>query len=125
MNPFNLKDALAGKPVVTRDGRKVFDLHHFPSASTYKLAGVVEGAEEQPSTFTEKGIFAIFSSNNNRDLFMASEKKEGWINLYKQSKGYIRGVDVHPSKSTAEFFGKTESIPDSEYITSVRVEWEE
>ena len=55
MKPFNLQEALAGKPVVTRDGRKVEQLFYFDKAENeFKLRAVVDGSI---TAYTIMGVF--------------------------------------------------------------------
>lgn len=78
MKPFNLKDALDGKPVVTRNGLKVIRIIHLPEAeeSTQVLA-VLEGGLTK--LYYTSGAF-FKSQIHNLDLFMA--EKIVWVNLY-------------------------------------------
>lgn len=113
MKPFNLEKALAGEPVVTRDGRpvkiaaidKVFVPH-------YVLIGWVNN---MACTWYEAGVH---STNKDFDLFMAEKqkvKKEGWVIMYKDEDG----------------FGYTTSVIFQEKPYSTRhdilakIEWEE
>lgn len=80
MKPFNLKAALAGKPVVTRDGRAVTQLHLFEHIrSDYPVRAVVE---ERIECYTDTGYSCtgdVFAS----DLLMSVERKSGWVNIYE------------------------------------------
>jgi len=92
MRKFNLEEALNGKPVVTRDGRKVTELHLFKSNINYPLAGVIEGIDDDISTFTTSGKFSVYN-NDYRDLFMAEEGfygfKEGENVYILEGNGHI------------------------------------
>ena len=75
MKPFDLKAALAGAKVFTRDGREVTQLVKFDLKTKQTLRGVVEG-----------GLFAwsvsgcwLGSEDSELDLFMTSTKKKLWI----------------------------------------------
>ncbi|MCE5180581.1 MAG: hypothetical protein LLG15_02150 [Betaproteobacteria bacterium] len=53
MKPFNLEKALAGEPVVTRDGIPVTDFHYFErEKSVFKVCALVDGIVER---FTADG----------------------------------------------------------------------
>ena len=54
------------------------------------------------------------------DLFFAPERKEGYINLFKQTSGLNTGF-VFNTKEEVEKSAK--GIPN--YITTVKIEWEE
>jgi hypothetical protein len=77
MKPFNLEQALKGKPLVTRDGRKVTDIvvdetDRYPiSAHVYdddKIFGTL--------TYTIEGEFWFEGRENRADLFMADDQPQ-------------------------------------------------
>ena len=43
MKPFSKFEAISGKPVVTRDGKKVTQLKEFELDGPFQIVGVVEG----------------------------------------------------------------------------------
>lgn len=93
MKPFNLEEALAGKPVITRDGREVTQLVKFDANyEKYTLYGVVNNIILR---WTNDGIFY-----NKADLFMKSEKKSIWVNAYHDEDGIMLGVE-YKSKEDA------------------------
>jgi len=86
MKAFNLERALAGEPVITRNGKKVTQLHLFKSATLIQpLHGIIEGDEDVLS-WTTHGIYNIFRETS-WDLFMAKERKSIWINVYEKENG--------------------------------------
>lgn len=136
MKPFNLQEALAGKPVVTRDGRKVQDIRHLPSATMYTVVGVVDGSLENPRTFTHHGAFSANDVEN--DLFMAPQKKKGWINIYqkegKTESGYYYGNVmaisshrvIHSCRESADAGASSPYVQDlGPRIACALIEWEE
>lgn len=88
MKPFSLEEYLKNpdKKVVTRDGRKVTRFLCTDAKSTLPLIALIEATPgstmECLCTFTKDGRFFIDEPSSN-DLFFASEKHEGWINIYK------------------------------------------
>ena len=53
---------------------------------------------------------------------MAKTKKKGWINIYKTRKGEPYTHDaVFCDERLAKDFGKV----DKDYITTIKIEWEE
>ena len=81
MKPFDLEKALAGAPVVTRDGREVTQLHLFDlKEHGYPLHGVINGKEGGQSVecFIENGKWRR-SGESEFDLFMKTEKKVGYV----------------------------------------------
>jgi hypothetical protein len=125
MKPFNLQEALAGKPVVTRDGREVTDVTYFSTlrnSTSFKLRGVLEGYLRK---FNDAGMYL---TNKNLDLFMASTKKTGWVNIYRENittwpalKLLPGGAVIHPSKAIADKQQETAK----ERIAVVELTWEE
>lgn len=79
LKPFDLEKALKGEKVVTRDGREVFDIAHFPhKTGEFRVYGVLE---EIVVTFTEEGSW-MGDTKSHEDLFMALKERVVWVNLY-------------------------------------------
>jgi hypothetical protein len=79
MKPFSKFEAIGeGKPVVTRDGRKVTQLKEFEVIGPYQLVGVVEG-KNSTTAWTDDGKYYAIHEEHALDLFMASAVKEGWV----------------------------------------------
>lgn len=118
LKPFDLEAAKAGKPVCTRDGRKVriicFDTIN---KGNYPIIALLE----------DKGYEAVFYYNKDgkcnvgteRDLMMFTRKKEGWLNIYKDFEDTV--CCVYPTEKEALEDGETEK----DYITTIKIEWEE
>lgn len=113
---FNLEAAKAGKPVCTRDGRKVriicFDAEgNKPLIVLSKIDG-----KEVILRYTEKGRSDNFHSPTPRedDLMMLPEKMEGWVNVYNDSPIYKTKEDAEVAASSLK-----------RLIATVKVEWEE
>jgi hypothetical protein len=85
MKPFNLKEALSGKPVVTLRGVEATQLHLFDIDHIYPLSAVVEGELIQ---YTIKGEFRS-DYESGWDLFMAEEEKVQWVNFWENKYGVI------------------------------------
>jgi hypothetical protein len=80
MKKFDLEAALAGASVVTRRGDKVLQIAYFSVPSLFPVMAAVEGMEDVAS-FMVNGRY-IKSRESDTDLFMATEKKQGFINIY-------------------------------------------
>ena len=81
MKPFNLEQALAGAPVITREGTKVIRLFTVPEAKpNSRLVAVLEDGEI--ATFNEGGRYYSMR-DSSLDLFMAPSKKEVYIATIK------------------------------------------
>jgi len=120
MKPFNIEEAKAGKPVITRGGRDVrilcFDCKTVDNA--YPIAGLWENRKgfEEFCIWSNKGEFLI-EETDLRDLFMKSEKKEGWLNIYKEGTCGL----LYDTEEEA-----TERLDMSLCpVATVKVEWEE
>ena len=127
MKPFNLEEYLANptKKLITRDGRKVRRILCTDAKGMYPVAALVEYCEDTESayTYTKDGRFHI-SGPCGVDLFFAPAKKEGWINIFKctsNANHYVEYARIFQSKEDAK-----EAIEgDSDYITTLKIEWEE
>lgn len=128
MKKFSLEEYLKNpnREVVTRDGRKVRVLCTDRKGATPIIALVNDGlSEELGHAFYSDG--KIFSDEDNElDLFFASEKHEGWINIFRGKDSPFTGNIIFASKEEAEESGRhccgfTKDL----YITSGKVEWEE
>jgi hypothetical protein len=76
MKDFNLKDALAGKPVITRDGRPVKIAGYNPDAiESARIIGWVKGSN---FNWYEGGKF-MGDAVTNADLFMAPSERKEWV----------------------------------------------
>jgi hypothetical protein len=76
--PFNLERALAGDPVVMRDGRPVTQITKFDIYGRRALHGVVEG---HVISWFENGRY-YSSGESSYDLLMAPKKRTVWVNMY-------------------------------------------
>lgn len=97
MKPFNLQEALAGKPVVTRDGHKVTELHYFETAQLgEQLVFVVD--RHLRMAYADGRIYR--SEISPLDLFMVGEPREIWLNIYPAKTPYH--FAAHPDRDEAE-----------------------
>lgn len=121
MKPFNLEEAKAGKPVCNRDGNDVriicFDSRN--NSNNPIVALHTEGDIEEIFFHDINGKSQYFS---RFDLFMKPQKREGWVNIYKDSNGaYKNSIIIHSSKEDAI---KERCLID-DCIDTVKIEWEE
>lgn len=113
--PFDLEAAKAGKPVCTRDGRKVRILCYDLKGAEYPIVALVEAhdyLDESISTYDRNGRFDHDRENKN-DLMMLPQKKEGWIIIHKEA--------IY-DKETAEKIAKETT---ADVIRIQKIEWEE
>ena len=123
MKQFNLEEYLANpnRKIVTRDGINVRiictdRLAEYPVVALLYFEENEGYSLEQIVTYTRKGHFNM-DFENSLDLFFASEKKEGWINIYKDN---CTIMNIYHSKEDA-FNNRQED----DYITTIKIEWEE
>jgi hypothetical protein len=110
---FDLEIALNDvSRVVTRDGRKVSELHQFKTRKDENNVVFVLGNDF--FTCDAQGKFAI--SESNKDLFLLPEEKKVWINVYR-SETTANGLSstIHTSEGKANGL-KSEC---NNYLTSI------
>ncbi len=125
MKPFNLEEAKAGKPVCTRDGKDARIVCFDRKNEYYPLIVLInDGDREDLNSHTLDGKRSFVTSPE--DLFMKSEKKEGWINIYS-FMGELRLADgrVHSTKEAAVANGEQTCDKHCKMVATVKIEWEE
>ena len=123
MKPFSLEEYLANpsRKVMTRDGKKVTSFLCTNAKGPYPIVALVkvyDGTSDRAIMYTKEGVY-INGQTNGYDLFFASERHEGWMNLYKGVKNYYPGKIIYPTEEEA-LKGK-----GLDYITTIKIEWEE
>lgn len=114
LKEFDINLAKQGQPVCTRDGGKARIICFNSTLKNYPLVVLIEGNEgEYPYVYTAEGKIDEDERESVFDLMMLPEKKEGWINVYKNQ--------IHNTLKSAEEGCK--GITD--YIKTIKVEWEE
>lgn len=122
MKPFDLEAALRGEKVVTRDGRKVIEIHCF---NAKKVACVVVSIEEDGDEYVHvvytnvDGFFYTDHDPHDDDLFMSPTKKKGWIILSNPIDETRCEPEVFNSKETA----LREAVGNYQQV--IEIEWEE
>lgn len=113
LKPFDIQKAREGKPVCTRDGRKARIICFDCKDETFQIVALVSGSlgKEEIISYDKAG----YSTTRDRDemLMMLPEKKEGWVNVYKDS--------VYDTKDHA-LIGRSEIRG---YIDTIKISWEE
>ena len=119
LKPFDIQKAREGKPVCTRDGRKARLIAVNLNSKTYPLAAVIEnnGEENEVHNYTSDGL-ATYGTLNHADLMMLPEKKEGWVNVYKDGDNNYRST-IYTNEKVAL------SRKGSACITTIKISWEE
>ena len=120
MKPFNLEEAKAGKPVVTRDGRPVSILT-FDKKGDYCIVTLINYCRSDDVVVYRENGKASADFDSEYDLFMKAEKKEGWINIYAPCRTSCPTTDA----IIYETEEKARSCSGNTSIATVKVEWEE
>lgn len=121
MKPFNLERALAGDPVVTRDGRKVLQVVHFPQMRLEKrVMALIEG-NGIPGGYNENG--RLFKEDtSDADMFMVATTKKYYVAVEKITTG---NQDIKCCSHAYVSKNKVEEIFDKDEFHIVEVEIEE
>ena len=109
LKPFDIQKAREGKPVCTRDGRKARIICFDRDWDMHIVALVTDPLGESVHYYLSNGK-VDFDKQNDEDLMMLPEKKEGWININKDA-------GLFKSKEEAERDCAKDYVP-------VRVEFE-
>ena len=121
MKQFNLEEFKKNpsRKVVTRDG-KVVKILYTDARRDYSIIALVE-REVLPPDGT-----MYYNRESVNDLFFSDEqssktKREGFVNIYNRDNRYISGVTIHQTEEDAKRF----IFPNSGYITTIKIQWEE
>ena len=114
LKEFNLEAAKAGKPVCTRDGRKARIICFDKKKDIYPLIALVTDKDGYEITIPYKAD-GVHPTIPNNDLMMLPEKKEGWVNIYKE------GVDQYIYNNEKAALSRR----GSDCIATIKIEWEE
>ena len=125
LKPFDIQKAREGKPVCTRDGRKVriicFDAKRKNEKSIIALVPSKDYPEfEDLIAYPTNGNY-YGGHENDGDLMMLPEKKEGWVNVYKGIDGVT--FSKYPYTSKDEAIKETDILFGR--IDTIKVSWEE
>ena len=125
LKPFDIQKAREGKPVCTRDGRKAriicFDAKRKDKKSIIALVPSRDyPGFEDLIAYPNNGNYHG-GHENDGDLMLLPEKKEGWVNVYKECDGeyYVEKV-VYKIKGHA-----VENASSQNYVGTVRIEFYE
>ena len=119
LKPFDIQKAREGKPVCTRDGRKVrivcFD--RIDAKPILALIPSTDGKGEVVFDYFVSGKRIATPLESDLDLMMYPEKKEGWVNVYK---GGLLDTKFYLTQKEA-----LDKASSEDYIATVKIEWEE
>ena len=126
MKKFSLDEYLKnpGRKIVTRDGHNARIISTDRKSPTgHNIVVLMDYGNEEISTTCNNNGETEFCSpfQSKGDLFFASEKKEGWVNIYKYNSKITTGSLVYNTKEEAE----SAKGNRSDYISTIKIEWEE
>lgn len=112
------------RKVITRDGRSVRIVCTDVMGAIYPVLAVYkkDPTHEIWNSYTTDGRLYTEGDDTQADLFFAPEKKEGWLNLYKDEDGRVAIGTVYPigSEKSAKMASE-----DKDYVATCKIEWEE
>ena len=127
MKQFNLEEYLANpsRKVITRDGRSAriicTDAKVAYGEGEFPIIALIqkdEEYEEIPYAFQKDGSYLICKTDD-KDLFFAPEKHEGWVNVYRGlESGKLYCANVFESEELAKGAGIGS-------FATIKIEWEE
>ena len=127
MRPFNLEEYLKNpsKKMVTRSGYNARIICTDRKDADYPIIALVsrESIEKESTLYyTKEGRFYV-NGLSESDLFFVTERREGWVNVFKGADGntYVGDSFIFKSEEDAEKEGMT----DKTYIGTTKIEWEE
>lgn len=123
LKPFSLEAEKSGKPVCTRDERKVRIICFDKQKDLYPIIALAKDNDgyETIYQYTKEGRSSLYGKSTDNDLMMLPKKKEGWVNVYKKEQNrYVKGL--FPSREIALNFISEKS---REYIATIKITWEE
>ena len=110
--------------MVTKEGKTVKRILCTDARGNYPIVALIEdGCYDNALSYTKDGkLYA--GESNVYDLFFASEKHEGWLNIYRSDECgfYMRGKSPYKSKEEADKVAKANS---KTFFATIKVEWEE
>lgn len=121
MRQFNLEEYVKNptRPIVSRDGEsaRIICTDRNPD---YPIVALV-GEATRVNCYTNKGRYFGDGVISSKDLFFASEKKEGWVNI-----SHYDGIGSS-NASRRIYDTKEEALKykNKGYVDTVKIEWEE
>lgn len=122
MKPFSLEEYLKNpeKKVVTKSGLNARIICTDRKDLNYPIVVLIENKfteREGVLYYTKEG--KIFTDGlNDADLFFATEKREGWINIFKNDSVF---PDIYETQDLAKEYG----MHRLGYVDTIKIEWEE
>lgn len=118
MKPFNLEEAIAGKPICTRKGlpARLLDTN-LKGGSRPVVAAVLSGDCRECLQCYSKDGKLISSLETEDDLVMRSQEHVGWINIYENNYSSRK---IYKTKAEAYNARTLDG-----YTDTIQIAWEE
>ena len=127
LKEFDLEAAKAGKPVCTRNGRKARIICFNLRISDNKICMIaaLECGKTEIILYYDLDGKCRGESNNEYDLMMRPEKREGWVNIYRDCDGVniTKDDNIYSSKEAA--IASAQVIDRDNYVATTTINWEE
>ena len=122
MKEFNLNEYLKdlSQKVVTKYERKVRIIYTNAKNEFPIIALITNDDKEVLMDYNNNGKVSP-DEMTDLDLFFAPIKREGWVNIFKDEELPFINGDIYKSEKEA----KEEAEGEPDYITSIKIEWEE
>lgn len=126
MKQFNLEEYKKNpnRRVITRNGKSVRIVCTDMIGTSYPILAIcrVDATHDCYYSYTLNGEHNL-NVISPLDLFFAPEKKEGWLNLYKDEDDRVKIGTVYPIES--EESAKKIASADKDYVATCKITWEE
>ena len=121
MKPFNLEEYLANpsKKIVTRCGLAVTRFLCTDRKHTKPIVACIEDGCTEVVCFYAKDGKVTSNMSTDFDLFFATEKHEGWVNVYKSESDWSLGTSIWQTEEEAKKW-----VGAADYATTIKIEWE-
>ena len=121
MKPFNLEEYLANpsKKIVTRCGLAVTRFLSTDRKHTKPIVACIEDGCTEVVCFYAKDGKVTSNMSTDFDLFFATEKHEGWVNVYKSESDWSLGTSIWQTEEEAKKW-----VGAADYATTIKIEWE-
>ena len=122
LKPFNLEEYIANpsRKVVTRCGLAVTRFLCTDRKHTKPIVACIEDGCTEVICFYAKDGKVTSNMSTDFDLFFATNKHEGWVNVYMNCNERNLGA-LYSSKEDALEVAKV----NDNYVATVKIEWEE
>lgn len=131
MKEFDLQAAKNGKKVQTREGNEARIICFDRKDAVRPIVALVQVPDidapfDQPRYVEEVRYYAPNGKTDPKepqlDLVMATEKKVGWVNIYKEPLDNHSVIGVYTSEKEAL---EDANKDDEKAVATIKVEWEE